>query len=177
MAKKVERKLSRLEMADYLASLGQQLRNGKIEVEGRTWPVPEALETRFHLKEEEGAIVAKLSWRWSARENFIPVTKPTDLPRSAAWKTVKAELASSFKEVQRVLGQGLFPDEKVLRDFVASSRTFAKFVKPEWQEPLAQFMAHLENFQRAGANRQLAALQQELQELAHRMAACHREFK
>ena len=40
MEKKVQKKFSRLELADYLAALNQQLRRGRLEAPGRSWTVP-----------------------------------------------------------------------------------------------------------------------------------------
>jgi XXXCH domain-containing protein len=176
MKDKKETRCSRSELADYLADLSQQLRRGRLDLQGRTLAVPEEVGLEFHLKEEEGAIAAKLSWRWSARTPAGQAAS-TKNPPPASWKAVKTALAASFKEVQRVLGQGLCPEESLLRELLANSQAFAGLARREWQEPLAQFMAHVENFRRAGENRQLQAMQQELQELAHRMAACHRDFK
>ena len=62
MGDKTEKKFGRLELADYLETLGRQLRNGTLEADGRTWTVPENIETRIQFKEKKGRIVTKLGW-------------------------------------------------------------------------------------------------------------------
>ncbi len=58
-----------------------------------------------------------------------------------------------------------------------SSRLFAKLAKPEWQELMAEYLAHVEKLQQAVAGGQMEAMHQELQALVDRMIVCHREFK
>ncbi len=177
MGTKVEKRFDRLELADYLADLSQQLRRGRFEAEGRIWTVPAEVDAKIHFKEEEGLLVTKISWHWSALGGYIPESEGTAPREHTSFKDVKTRMRNGFKELQRLIMAGVFPDEKVMRDFVEDSRSFAEFVKPEWQKPLAEYMMHLENLQGAVENRQLEAMQNELQALVNCMIECHREFK
>ena len=177
MGKKVERRCGRLELADYLADLSQQLRRGKLEAEGRVWTVPEQVDVKIHLKEEEGYFTSKISWQWSARGESHQVSSEAAPQEPTSFKAVKVKLSASFKDLQRVIGEGLFPDAKTMTDFLENSRTFAALVKPEWQKSMAEYLTHLENLQGAVENRLAETMHQELQNLTNCMAACHREFK
>lgn len=75
MGKKVERRCGRQELADYLADLSRQLRRGRLEAEGRVWTVPEQVDVKIHLKEEEGYLTSKISWQWSVREESHQVSR------------------------------------------------------------------------------------------------------
>jgi len=177
MGKKVERRCSRLELADYLADLSQQLRRGQLEAGGRVLTVPEQVEVTIHLKEEEGCCTSKISWQWSARGASHQASREAAPRKPTSFKAVKVKLGASFKHLQRVIGAGLFPDERTMTDFLEASRTFAALVKPEWQQSMAEYLTHLENLRRAVENRLAETMHQELQKLTDCVAACHREFK
>jgi len=177
MGKKVERRCGRQELADYLADLSQQLRRGQLEAEGRVWMVPEQVDVKIHLKEEEGYFTGKIRWQWSALGESHQVSREAAPQEPTSFKAVKVRLGAAFKNLQRVIGEGLFPDAKTMTDFLENSRTFAAMVKPEWQKSLAEYLTHLENLQHAMENRLAETMRQELQNLANCMAACHREFK
>ena len=181
MDKKVERTFARLELADYLATLSEQLRRRRLEAQGRTWPVPEEVGVKFHLKEEEGCLVGKLSWRWSLKgdRQVVPEAKraPAAPGAEVSFKAVKAGLAAGFKEIRRLAGQGLFPDEQMLNEFGENSRRLAAMASPEWRQAMEDYLAHLENLEGAVSRRDLPATRHELENLQNSMAACHREFK
>ena len=177
MGKKVERRCGRQELADYLADLSQQLRRGKLEAEGRVWTVPEQVDVKIHLKEEEGYCTSKISWQWPAPGESHRGSSEAAPRESTSFKAVKVKLSATFKDLQRVIGEGLFPDDKTMTDFLENSRTFAALAKPEWQKSMAEYLTHLENFRGAVENRLAETMRQELQNLTNCMAACHREFK
>lgn len=175
--KKVERRFSRLELAHYLADLARQLQNGSLAIEGRNWAVPEQVEAAIHLKEEDGSLVAKIKMRWPLREGGRPISAAAAPRQQDSFEAVKARLSTGFKELQRDIKGGMSPDEKTLRGFAEDSRLLAKFAGPEWKKPLAEYLVHVENLQRAMENRQPEAMVHELQALTASMNACHREFK
>ncbi len=177
MGKKVERRCGRQELADYLADLSQQLRRGKLKAEGRVWTVPEQVDVKIHLKEEEGYCTGKISWQWSARGEAHQGSSEAASREPTSFKAVKVRLGASFKNLQRVIGGGLFPDARTMTDFLENSRTFAASAKPEWQKSMAEYLTHLENLRGAVENRLAETMRQELQNLTNCMAACHREFK
>jgi len=177
VAEKVERRLGRLELADYLAGLSQQLRRGRLEAEGRIWTVPEQLEVKIHFKEEEGHCSGKISWHWSAPEAAPRVSREAPPQEPTSFKAVKLKLSASFKELQRVIGAGLFPDKQMLAYFLEQSRSFAALAQPAWQQSMAVYLIHLDNFQSAVEQQLAETMRQELQNLTTCMASCHREFK
>lgn len=177
MGKKIEKRCSRQELADYLADLSRQLGRGRLEAEGRVWTVPEQVDVKIHLKEDEGYCTGKIKWQWSARGESHQGSSEAAPREPTSFKAVKVRLGVSFKNLQRLIGEGLFPDDQTMTDFLEQSRTFAALAKPEWQQSLAEYLTHLENLQGAVKNRLAETMRQELQNLANCMAACHREFK
>lgn len=61
MGAKDAKALNRLELAEYLTNLSEQLRRGVLETRGRQWTIPEDLDFRMEFKEKKGRLVAKLS--------------------------------------------------------------------------------------------------------------------
>lgn len=177
MGIRVEKRFSRQELVDFLADLSRQVQGGQLKGETRVWTVPEQVEAAIHLKEEEGEVVAKIKLRWPMGAGRRPVAKEASPQESISLKAVKTRLSVFFKELQRLIRAGSVPDQRAVQDFVESSRRFAALAKPEWQELMAQYLAHVEKLQQAVAGGQLEAMLQELQALADRMSACHREFK
>ena len=177
MGIKVEKRFGRQELADFLADLSQQVQGGQLKGETRVWTVPEQVEGTMHLKEEEGEVVAKIKLRWPTGAGRRAVAKEASPQESLSLKAVKARLNVPFKELQRLIKEGSIPDTKTVQDFVENSRLFAKLVKPEWQELMAEYLAHVEKLQQAVAGGQMEAMRQELQALVDRMIVCHREFK
>ena len=49
MGEKEEQTLSRLELADYLHNLSEELRRGAMEAQGRHWTVPDELDVRMEF--------------------------------------------------------------------------------------------------------------------------------
>ena len=178
MGMKVEKRFGRQELADFLADLSKQVESGQLKGESRIWTVPEQVEGTMHLKEEEGEVVAKIKLRWpTAAGRHQAVPKAASPQESLALKAVKTRLSHPFKELQRLIREGSVPDQETVQDFVENSLLFAKLVKPEWQELMAEYLAHVDKLQQAVAGGQLEAMHQELQALLDRMSVCHREFK
>ena len=70
MGEKDEQTMNRLELADYLTNLGEELRQGTLAVQGRHWKVPDDLFVRREFKEKKGHLMAKLSWSWSTLGDY-----------------------------------------------------------------------------------------------------------
>lgn len=54
MGEKDEQTMSRLELADYLTNLGQQLRQGAFAAQGRHWTVPDNLNSAWSSRKRRG---------------------------------------------------------------------------------------------------------------------------
>ena len=55
MGEKDEQTMSRLELADYLKNLSEELRRGTLAAQGRHWTVPDDLDVRMEVQGKEGA--------------------------------------------------------------------------------------------------------------------------
>jgi XXXCH domain-containing protein len=177
MGEKDEQTLSRLELADYLHNLSEELRRGALSAQGRHWTVPEDLDVRMQFKEKQGRLVAKLSWSWSTLKDYDRASRDEVSRWQDDLKTVKKRMGAGFKALQQVVSQGAWPDDRTLRDFVESSRAFEAMAEPDWQGPMQEYLDHLANLQHAVANRQQEVVLHELRDLQNCMSSCHREFK
>jgi len=177
MADKIEKEFSRNELADYLTTMAEQLRAGKLSPEKGMWTVPEKIGAKIQLKEKKGRIEFKLNCRWSTLDDYSQQDRAQINDWRASMKTVKKRMGSSFKEVTKAAGMGAFPEKRSIEDFVATSRIFAESADPEWSDAMEEYMDHLENFIRAVEEQQLEVMLHEIRDLQYRMKACHKEFK
>jgi XXXCH domain-containing protein len=169
--------MSRLELADYLKNLSEELRRGALSAQGRHWTVPEDLDVGLEVKEKKGRLVAKLRWSWSTLGDYEPAAREEVSRGQDSMKTVKKRLGAAFKALQQMVTQGGFPDDRTLGDFVESSRAFAAMGEPDWATAMQEYLDHLANLEHAVANRQQEVMAHELRDLQACMSSCHREFK
>ncbi|KPJ99708.1 MAG: hypothetical protein AMJ60_04125 [Desulfobacterales bacterium SG8_35] len=177
MADKIEKEFSRNELADYLTSMAEQLRAGKLSSEKGMWTVPEKFGAKIQLKEKKGRIELKLNCRWSTLGDYTREDRDQINNWRESMKTVKKRMGTSFKEVVKAAERGGFPEKKSIEDFVATSRVFAESADPEWSDAMAEYMDHLENFILAVDEQQIELMLHEIRDLQYRMKACHKEFK
>ncbi|MFH1091282.1 MAG: GAK system XXXCH domain-containing protein [Pseudomonadota bacterium] len=177
MGEKDEQTMSRLELADYLTNLGQQLRQGAFAAQGRHWTVPDDLFVRMEFKEKKGHLGAKLSWSWSTLDDYDQAARQEISRGQDSMKTVKKRLGAAFKALQQAVSPGGFPEARVLEDFAAASRAFAAMAEPEWATAMQEYLDHLANLTHAVSNRQQEVMLHELRDLQACMSSCHREFK
>jgi XXXCH domain-containing protein len=172
-----EQTMSRLELADYLKNLSEELRRGALAVQGRHWTVPENLDVGMEVKEKKGRLVVKLRCSWSTLGDYDGAARQEVSRGQESMKTVKKRLGAAFKALQQVVSQGGFPDDRTLGDFVETSRAFAALADPDWATAMQEYLDHLANLEHAVANRQLEVMAHELRDLQAGMSSCHREFK
>jgi XXXCH domain-containing protein len=177
MAHKPDDTLSRQHLADRLEEWARGLREGRLEVEGKTWSVPENVAAEFSLKEKKGSLALKLKCRWETLTEYQPEAREPVVRWQESFKTLKSRMAWQFKGLQQTVAQGQFPDPKILADFVADSKIMAKMGEPEWDEALEPYLAHIAALERAVASGDLTAVKHELADLYSAMVTCHREFK
>jgi len=177
MGEKDEQTMSRLELADYLTNLGEQLRQGAFSAQGRHWTVPDDLDVRMEFKEKKGRLVAKLRWSWSTLGDYDQAAREEVNRGQDSLKLVKKRLGAAFKALQQAVGQGGWPEPRTLEDFVASSRAFAAMAEPDWKTAMQEYLDHLANLEHAVANRQQEVMLHEQRDLQNCMSSCHREFK
>ena len=177
MGNKEQTTWSPQQLADYFQNLADQLRRGALEVRGHHWSVPPELSVRTEFKEKKGRLAVKLSWAWSTLKDYDHPARDEVHRWQESMKTVKKRLGADFKNLQRVVRQGDFPDDRTLNDFVASSQAFAAMAEPDWQEAMQEYLDHLANLQHAVAQQQMEVMLHELRDLQNCMTSCHREFK
>lgn len=177
MEEKDGKELGRVELAEYLESLAGQLRRGAMDVDGRTWTVPEKLDVKIGFKEKKGRLIAKLKCGWSTLDQYDQPVKQEVTAWKSSVKDVKKKMTSDFYNLRKVVESGEFPDESSVSAFVESAKAFAAMADPDWQEAMAEFMDHLQNFLRAVESRNMDLTLHELRDLTGRKGACHREFK
>ena len=177
MGEKDEQTMSRLLLADYLHNQSEELRRGTLAAQGRHWTVPDDLDVRMEFKEKKGRLAAKLSWSWSTLKDYDRAARDEVGRWQGDMKTVKKRLGAAFKALQQAVGQGAFPDDRTLKDFVESSRAFGAMAEPDWATAMQEYLDHLANLERAVASGQQEVILHELRDLQNCMSSCHREFK
>ena len=175
MEEKIERGFGRLELADYLEHLAQQLRSGSFEVEGKNWGVPEHLDTKIEIKEKNGAVNAKLRFRWSVVEEYDEKMKARILRRRQDFKELKNQLAEVFSELLGLAQLWVLPAESKVMRFIELSKEFAGFADPDWESEMKEYLDHVDNLYLALKNGQLEMFLHELRDLKVLVKACHRE--
>ena len=177
MADKIEKDFNRDEFAEYLATLAEQLREGKMSSAKGSWTVPEKLGAKIQLKEKKGRIELKINCRWSTLADYNEQDRKQINSWHNSMKAVKKRMGASFKKITRSAAEGKFPDSSSVDDFVETSRIFAESADSEWQDAMDEYMDHLENFVRAFEGGQFEVMLHEIRDLKYRMKACHKEFK
>jgi len=177
MGDKIEKEFSRGEFAEYLETLAQQLRKGRVSSVKGEWSVPDSFDAKTHLKEKKGRIELKIQCRWSSLDDYSIKEREEVASWHKSIKAVKKRMGRSFKEIVRSVAAGGFPEESSVADFVLTSKFFADAADPEWKDAMDEYMDHMENFVRAVKNLEFEVLQHEIRDLENRMKACHREFK
>ena len=177
MKNKIEKAFKRLELADYLEKIAGELRKGTLETEGRQWSIPESIDAKIKHKEKKGRIETKLKWRWSTLSDYDPVDREEVTRWQDSFKTLKKQMATEYKLLEKAVAGGGYPGEAILEEFITHSNEMARFADPEWQEAMIEYQDHLENLKRAVANKQLEVVHHEIRDLRARMKACHRDFK
>ena len=172
-----QRRFNRRELGNFLITIGEQIRQGAFQAEGRTWLVPDEVEAEIHLKEKKGMITAKLKWQWPTLTEYDQKALQEVQEWKTSFRAVKGRLATAFKELQQQASQGQILSEAVLHDFVEGSQAMANLGEPEWQGAIQEYLDQVHNLQQAVEHGQLELVRHELRDLAARMAACHREFK
>ena len=177
MGEKDGQTMSRLELADHLTNLSEELRRGTLSAQGRQWTVPDNLDVWMEFKEKKGRFVAKLGWSWSSLKDYDRAARQEVSRWQDDLKSVKKRMGADFKALQLVVSQGAWPDDRTLKNFVDSSRAFAAMAEPDWAQAMQEYLDHLANLEHAVVGRQPEVMRHELRDLQNCMSTCHREFK
>ena len=177
MGDKIQKELTRNEFAQYLETLAEQMRAGKISSAKGDWLVPEAFGAKIELKEKKGRIGLKINCRWSTLAEYSAQDREKIVYWRDSMKKVKKRMGTSFKEIIKLTDEGKFPETGSVDDFVNTSRIFAESADSEWKDAMDEYMDHLENFVLAVKGQQFEVMLHEIRDLQYRMKACHKEFK
>ncbi len=177
MVDKIEKEFNRNDFAEYLETLAEKLRAGKISSAKGDWTVPEEFWTKIQLKEKKGRIELKINCRWSTLADYTEQDRDQIVGWHDSMKSVKKRMGVSFKEIIKSAAAGKFPESRYVDDFVETSKIFAEKADSEWKDAMDEFMDHLENFVRAIEGQQFEVMHHEIRDLQYRMKGCHREFK
>jgi len=175
MEDKIDRGLRREELADFLENLAQQVRSGAVEVEGKSWGVPERLDTKIEIGEKKGCVNAKLRFRWSVVDEYDEKTRARILRRQQDFKELKNQLAEVFSELLSLSQLWVLPAESKVMRFIELSRELADFTDPDWESEMKEYLDHVDNLYLALKNGQLEMFLHELRDLKVLVKACHRE--
>ena len=177
MSDKIEKEFNRHEFSQYLETLAEQFRAGKISSEKGVWTVPEKFGAKIQLKEKKGRIELKINCRWSTLADYTAQDREKIDNWHNSMKAVKKRMGTSFKEIIKSTAAEKFPESRSVDDFVKTSRIFAESADSEWTDAMDEYMDHLENFVRAIEGQQFEVVLHEIRDLQYRMKSCHKEFK
>jgi len=177
MEEQIEGHLTGEALAEVLEKWAMQLRSGQVTAGGQTHSLPAELEVKIQVRQKKGEVRCKLEWRWPLLTGAGEPAQPEAPGWQTQFKRVKKDLAVSFKQLKRSAPQGIPPNDPALTQFVDNSRALVALAEPEWQQAAREYLGHLENLLRAVQQGDQDSIVHEIEDLANRMVACHREFR
>lgn len=177
MEVKLERELSRDELADYLISLAAQIRQGELQVAGIVQKLPAQAATEILVKEKKGRLVTRLNLSFSTLEQYEPLRREAVQEVVEKFKVIKKRLGMSFANLKKATAQGKLPDLTLLGEFLNDCQAFAQHTDPEWQAEMEVCLGHVNNLEQAYTIGNLEMFQHEMADLKASMSRCHQDFK
>jgi XXXCH domain-containing protein len=177
MEERIEKKLSRKELAKHFEELARRIREGRFSSGNRAWSVPDEIDTKIRFKEKKGRFEAKLKLRWSTLIDYDPGARKEmdDLQNSI--KSIKKRMSAAYKNMSRSLKAHQFPEERDVEVLIESSQAFFRIADSDMEDAMKEFMDHLVNLKQASASRIMSVIEHEFRDIGRRMGHCHREFK
>jgi XXXCH domain-containing protein len=172
-----ERELPRAELADYLTSLAEQIRQGELQLAGLSQKLPEVAGVGLSVKEKKGRLVAKLQISFSTLTSYIPAQQQAISRQQESFKTIKQRLAASWTALKKAAAGGSLPAASLLHDFLRDNEAFLQQAEPEYQAELDIYLSHVHNLEQAFRLGKLDMLQHELADIQASLLRCHKEFK
>ena len=154
MKETIDKELTRDALAEHLTALAEQLRNGGLTMEKRTWTVPDNLGVRIKVKEKKGRISYRLSCQWSTLADYDTAERDEVDQWKQSMKSVKKELSTAFKKLNQEVKATGMPSERTLALLNKSSRAMKQLGDPEWADAMDIYMDHLENLNHAAGSGQ-----------------------
>jgi len=177
MAETDEKITSPLDLAKRLEILARQLREGRFAAGEDSWPVPQQLKSKIKIVEKKGRLQARIKFNWSTVEHYAPTQKAAVRNWENQFKTVKKQLAHSFKALSGAAGRNALPDPSLLKQYLHDSSRFETLSSDQWPEAMAVYRDHVQNMKRAVDDGRLADFQHEVRDLRSAMSVCHRALK
>ena len=172
-----EREFPREELADYLASLAEQIRRGEIQVAGLRQPLPAHARATISLREKKGRLQAKLHLHFDTLASYVPQQQAALAKELEGFQAVKKRLAASWKALRQAAAGGALPDEHLLAAFVQDCQAFAGQAEPDWEAEMAAFLSHVHNLEEAHRRQQIEMFHHELADIQASLTRCHKELK
>jgi XXXCH domain-containing protein len=177
MEVKFDQVLSREELADYLTSLGSQVRQGELQIAGVVQKLPAQSTVEIHVKEKKGQLKIKLNVMLSTLEFYDQERRQAVEQVTEKFSVVKKRLGSSFANLKKAVAPGKFPEETLLKEFLTDCKAFALHIEPEWQAEMDIYLSHVKNLEQAFTIGNFDMFQHEMADLKVSMARCHQDFK
>lgn len=172
-----ERELTREELAEYLASLAEQIRRGELQLAGRRQKLPAQAGAEILVKEKKGRLVAKLRLSFSTLASYAAAQQQALAAQVEGFKGIKRRLAASWAALKKAAGDGELPAEQVLKEYLEDSEAFAQHADPEWQAEMDMYLSHVHNLEQAYRLGNPEMFRHELADIQTSMTRCHKEFK
>ncbi len=170
-----EREFSREELADWLAALAGQIRQGGLELAGLHQLLPPQAGVDLQLKEKQGRLVVKLRLSFSTLASYRPEQQQEVTARRESFKDVKKRLAASLAALKKAAAGGNLPAEVLLQAFLQDHAAFVRLAEPDWQAEMDSYAAHVDNLAEAHRVGNPQLFQHELADIQASMHRCHRE--
>jgi XXXCH domain-containing protein len=177
MEVKLERELSREELADYLTMLAGQIRQGELQVAGIVQKLPSQAAAEIFVKEKKGRLTAKLHLAFSTLEHYDQTRREAVQKVVENFKVVKKRLATSFANLKKAAAQGKLPEEALVQEFLNDSQAFAQQADLDWQTEMTVYLDHVKNLEQAHKVGNMEMFLHEIADLKASMARCHQDFK
>lgn len=153
---------SREALADFLADLARQLRQGEVSWVGTTVPLPPTGDLTWEIKAKGGELKLKLTLAFA-----VPASPPAPAAaaRTAAFKAVKERLEGLFALLVICAAGGYIPPAALVGEFKELSEQLAAQAEPERRPEAEKYLAHVANLVQAVDLQDLQRLRHELAEL------------
>lgn len=177
MEERIEKKLSRKELAKHFEELARRIREGRFSSGHKAWSVPDRIDTKIRFKEKKGRFEAKLKFRWSTLMDYDPAAQKAVDDWQDSMKSVKKRMSGAYKNISITMKNRQLPEEKDIESLIESSQAFFKIADSDMENAMKEFMDHLDNLKHAKASGLIHMVEHEVRDIGNRMRICHREFK
>ncbi len=169
---------------------------GKINIQGKSFNLPEILETEIEFKEKNGRAKFEIEIKWpvgklqiregllkrqiSAKHKLnLQTTKERGAISSASLKGIKKSMGDLLKRMKEKVKSGKLPTANEAESFLELAKQFLswKNQNPEWEIGLKELEAHSQALVAKINKRDYSAVNSELARLSEIKQRYHKQFK